>query len=210
MGEQRCLELPGWFPSSSTLLFRQMWICDKGAFVHFEYFLLVASFSLVNCLQASLRSIGKVWWLHRRWVVRGQREWCSPPKLSQILQQLHKGKHYFQITSLPDISTNTLLQWPQLAGNHFYTSSMGEKSRDGRGGHPGGGGGRGGNTRASAGGETPNPPSLHLHSTHPHSTVETLPSYYWVGRISPASHRRLCHYPKTRSAKPARGRQWWR
>ena len=63
-------------------------------------------------------------------MVRGQREWCSPPKLSQILQQLHKGKHYFQITSLPDISTNTLLQWPQLAGNHFYTSSMGEKDRE--------------------------------------------------------------------------------
>ena len=94
---------------------------DKCAFVQFEYFLLFASFSPVNW--QSVMTPQEV-------SGPGQREWCSPPKLSQILQQLHKGKHYFQITSLPDISTNTLLQWPQLVGNHFYTSSMGEKDRE--------------------------------------------------------------------------------
>ena len=57
--------------------------------------------------------------------------------------------------------------------------------------------------------QPPLPPSTCIAPTHPHSCGNPAWSYYWVERaLDWGSHRRLCHYPKTRSAKPARGRQW--
>ena len=181
--------------------------------------------NIFSCLQRALWSIPKVWWLHRRWVVSASSALLL--NFANILQhQLHKGKHYYQI----NIIDRTFLQHTStlLDAKHFHkwqmsnSLNLGLQRRERQSWRqrecewvwrrpPRMGGGRRWAGRQHARLRWRRS-SLHLHSSHPHSTVETLPSYYWV-----EAHIRLAFptadcviRPTTRSARPARGRQWCR